>query len=214
MQLEPTRLTRLRQWTRRLQFCLQSYVTGGAPLRITVRCDMRLILSLVLSGMLFTLTSTGDGAEWSCQQAGISLQLPTEAEWEQIKGDSAPDMQRVIFQRVDKTAVVQFAFFEKYPAATNLDEAYTGRWEKRHYSNLEIRKVSSEIITFKGRVAYQVYDRPRQEDQRRRSVSIIWLSDDGRLCSIWATRYEGDPLLDPVIKKFVESVSVLPKATK
>jgi len=174
---------------------------------------MRSIFSAILLGMLFALDLGAEAAEWSSKEAGVCLQLPTDPEWTQIKADME-GLARVIFQRQDKMALVQFTFFANYPAAQKLDETYVQLWEKRHYSNHDDKKVSGEFTTFKGRRAYRVCDQPKIEGQKCRSITMLWLSDDGRLCSIFATRYQGDPLEDPVIKSFVNSLTFLPGTSK
>ncbi|HEY5912410.1 MAG TPA: hypothetical protein VJA21_17550 [Verrucomicrobiae bacterium] len=175
---------------------------------------MRSTFSAVLFGTLFAFTLSLGAAQWISKEAGVSLQLPSHPDWVQIKAENGVGLERVIFQRQDNTAVVQFTFSETYPTAQKLDDEYVQRWEKQHYRKHDDKKVSGEFITLKGQRAYRLCDQPNIEGQKRRSITILWLNNEGRLCSVFATRYEGDPLLDPVIKAFLDSLTLLPRAPK
>jgi hypothetical protein len=146
--------------------------------------------------------------QWVSREAGVSFRLPTDQGWELIP---MPDERSFVIQRKDKTAYV--AFFSSRPNGTakTLDDAFLKQWEKGHSRDRELKQVSAGFFTFKGKRAYKVEDRVNRPGSQRRYTTIVWL-DNNRSFEIEATKFDGEPFEDSVIKAFVESMEFLPQS--
>lgn len=165
----------------------------------------------IILAALLVAGFTAHGAEWASEDAGVSFQLPADPAWTQIKGPRTEA--KLVLQRRDKTAAVLFVAFEKKPGPRKLDEDFVKRWERGYYRKGKTEKVSGEFFSFKGKHAYKASDRVTQDGIETLGTVILWLEDD-RLFEIVTTKDGGDPLQDPVVKEFVDSLKFLPKSPK
>jgi hypothetical protein len=168
------------------------------------RLARRTVFAAVLSSCL-----TIHAAEWSSSDAGVSFELPRDPAWQEIK---APRHEaRLVLQNTNGTATLFFAAFEKKHEEKELNEKLVAGWEKGYFRKGSATKLSGEFFDFKGKRAYKVTDEEIVNGEKVRGVAILWLND-GRLCDIVASKVDGDPMQDNVIKRFVESITFLEKS--
>jgi len=166
---------------------------------------MRRLRQILLLGLLGASCS-GYGPEWVSEEAGVSFRLPNDHTWAQIKGPRAEA--KLAFQRTDASASIAFIAHEKRPERETLSEEFVRKWENGYYRKGKTVKVSGEFFTFKGRPAYKVISKTTNTEGIATEVIILWLKDN-RLYEVLTTKFEGDPLQDSVIKRFVDSTKFL-----
>jgi hypothetical protein len=161
----------------------------------------------------FSLTS--GAAEWTSEEAGVSFQLPSDPAWAQKNNGGAGI--RFVLQRADRSAAVAFIASEKKAGPRILKEDFVKSRERGNsLINRGAEKVSSEFFTFKGKRAYKASDRVTKagvKGVKMTNTYILWVEDD-RLFEIAATKEDGDPLQDTVIKEFVDSMKFVSKSPK
>jgi|ERR1044071_5459027 hypothetical protein len=158
--------------------------------------------------VMFCACLRAHAAQWSSDDAHVSFTLPSDPAWHQIKPPR--NEAKLVFQQTNGAATIFFTAFEKKHEKKEINEKVAAGWEKGFFRKSNTTKLSSEFFDFKGKHAYKVLDEHMVHGTKFRGLAIVWLND-GRLCSIVASKVDGAPMQDNVIKAFVESTTFLPK---
>ena len=178
-------------------------------MRVTSRFSALFVLTLLLASVV---SCNRPDKKWVSDTSGVSIIIPGDHGWkmEPPHGDIKVGVERR--GRLSGATVSYSEMAEKRPVTVTQKSGEA--WETRYLKRSLGTKVSGSMTTFHGRPAYQLEEKRTEKDMDGLQVrtKAILGSTGNTLFSIWASTISrgdpGDPLQDPVIKKFVDSIQI------
>jgi hypothetical protein len=178
-----------------------------------MRGTSRISALVVFTILLVAVVSCNRADEkWVSDTSGVSIMVPGDHGWktEPPHGDVKVGVQRR--GRLSGAMVSYSEMPQKGPVTVTQKGGEA--WEAHYLKRSSGTKVSGSMTTFHGRPAYEFEEKRAEKDVDGVEVrtKAILCSTGNALFSIWASTISrgdpGDPLQDPVIKRFVDSIQI------